>query len=151
MTTAIPIGIVVILVLLALLSSAVKIAREYERGVVFLLGRLLRAKGPGVILLIPMVDRMLKIDLRVVKLARSLGEVGSDLDRRSRGRGLRERNSGGKGQERRACCAQASHPRPNSSPSWVGLMLPPLHTMFTRRPANRSGSRSTAASAAAST
>jgi len=68
MTTAIPIGIVVILVLLALLSSAVKIAREYERGVVFRLGRLLRAKGPGVILLIPIIDRMVRIDLRVVTL-----------------------------------------------------------------------------------
>ena len=45
-----------------------KIAREYERGVIFRLGRLLRAKGPGVILLIPIVDRMIKMDLRVVTL-----------------------------------------------------------------------------------
>ena len=45
-----------------------KIAREYERGVIFRLGRLLRAKGPGVILLIPIVDRMIEMDLRVVTL-----------------------------------------------------------------------------------
>ena len=45
-----------------------KIAREYERGVIFRLGRLLRAKGPGVIFLIPIVDRMIKMDLRVVTL-----------------------------------------------------------------------------------
>jgi len=46
----------------------VRIAREYERGVVFRLGRLLRAKGPGVILLIPIIDRMVRMDLRVVTL-----------------------------------------------------------------------------------
>src|SRR5262249_30273307 len=46
----------------------VKIAREYERGIIFRLGRLLRAKGPGVILLIPIVDRMIKMELRVVTL-----------------------------------------------------------------------------------
>ena len=50
------------------MSVAVKIAREYERGVIFRLGRLLRAKGPGVILLIPIVDRMIEMDLRVVTL-----------------------------------------------------------------------------------
>ena len=58
--------IVVIAALLALLAAAVKILREYERGVIFRLGRLLRAKGPGVIFLIPIVDRMVRIDLRVV-------------------------------------------------------------------------------------
>ncbi len=63
-----PLIIAVLLVGFSLLSSMVKIAREYERGVIFRLGRLLGAKGPGVILLIPMVDRMLKIDLRVVTL-----------------------------------------------------------------------------------
>jgi regulator of protease activity HflC (stomatin/prohibitin superfamily) len=64
MSTVVPIAIVIVLV--ALLFSSVRIAREYERGVVFRLGRLLRAKGPGVIFLIPIVDRMIKIDLRVV-------------------------------------------------------------------------------------
>jgi len=63
-----PVIVAVQIVLVSLLGSIVKIAREYERGIVFRLGRLLRAKGPGVILLIPMVDRMLKIDLRVVTL-----------------------------------------------------------------------------------
>ena len=66
MSTVSVIPIAIIIVLIALLFSAVRIAREYERGVVFRLGRLLRAKGPGVILLIPIVDRMIKIDLRVV-------------------------------------------------------------------------------------
>ena len=61
-------GVAIIIVFLALLSSAVKITREYERGVVFRLGRLLRAKGPGVIFLIPIVDRMVRMDLRVVTL-----------------------------------------------------------------------------------
>jgi regulator of protease activity HflC (stomatin/prohibitin superfamily) len=60
--------IAVIIVLLILLSAAVKITREYERGVIFRLGRLLPAKGPGVIILIPVVDRMVRIDLRVVTL-----------------------------------------------------------------------------------
>lgn len=68
MTAAIVVPIVVIIALLALLSAAVKITREYERGIVFRLGRLLRAKGPGVIFLIPIVDRMVRIDLRVVTL-----------------------------------------------------------------------------------
>ncbi len=63
-----PLVVAALIVFASLLSSMVKIAREYERGVVFRLGRLLGAKGPGVILLIPMVDRMLKIDLRVVTL-----------------------------------------------------------------------------------
>jgi regulator of protease activity HflC (stomatin/prohibitin superfamily) len=63
-----PLLVAVIIVLVALIGSTVKIAREYERGVIFRLGRLLRAKGPGVIILIPVVDRMLKIDLRVVTL-----------------------------------------------------------------------------------
>jgi regulator of protease activity HflC (stomatin/prohibitin superfamily) len=63
-----PILVIVVIVVFSLLSSIVKIAREYERGVIFRLGRLQRAKGPGVILLIPIVDRMMKIDLRVVTL-----------------------------------------------------------------------------------
>ncbi|MDH7502297.1 MAG: slipin family protein [Verrucomicrobiia bacterium] len=51
-----------------LLPSMIRILREYERGVIFRLGKLLRAKGPGLILLIPIVDRMVKIDLRVVTI-----------------------------------------------------------------------------------
>jgi regulator of protease activity HflC (stomatin/prohibitin superfamily) len=63
-----PLAVAVLIGLFGLLSSIVKIAREYERGIVFRLGRLQRARGPGVILLIPVVDRMQKIDLRVVTL-----------------------------------------------------------------------------------
>src|SRR3954466_10992782 len=60
----------VILFLLALFAiSAIKVAREYERGIVFRLGRLLAApKGPGVFILIPVVDRMGKVDLRTIRL-----------------------------------------------------------------------------------
>ena len=68
MTVLGPLAIIIIIVVFALLSSVVKVAREYERGIIFRLGRLQRAKGPGVILLIPIVDRMTKIDLRVVTL-----------------------------------------------------------------------------------
>jgi regulator of protease activity HflC (stomatin/prohibitin superfamily) len=46
----------------------VRILREYERAVVFRLGKLLRAKGPGIVLLIPFVDRMVRMDLRVVTI-----------------------------------------------------------------------------------
>ncbi len=63
-----PIIVLVLIVFFSLGSAAVKIAREYERGVIFRLGRLQPARGPGVILLIPIVDRMMKIDLRVVTL-----------------------------------------------------------------------------------
>lgn len=51
-----------------LLSSAIKIVQEYERGVIFRLGRLVGAKGPGLFFIIPIVDRMMKVDLRVVTL-----------------------------------------------------------------------------------
>jgi len=67
-STAVAGLIAVLVVLLILLPTAVRITREYERGVIFRLGRLLGAKGPGVILLIPIVDRMVRIDLRVVTL-----------------------------------------------------------------------------------
>src|SRR5712692_1133036 len=51
-----------------ILANAVRILREYERGVIFRLGRLIRVKGPGLILLIPIVDRIVKISLRTVVL-----------------------------------------------------------------------------------
>ena len=50
------------------LGSSVRILREYARGVIFRLGRLIAQKGPGLILLIPLVDRMVKVDLRTVTL-----------------------------------------------------------------------------------
>jgi len=60
--------IFVALVLLSVLASAIKIVQEYERGVIFRLGRLVGARGPGLFFIIPFVDRMVKIDLRVVTL-----------------------------------------------------------------------------------
>lgn len=57
---------VIILFLFFILSNAIKILREYERGVVFRLGRLIGTKGPGLILLIPLVDRMVKVSLRTI-------------------------------------------------------------------------------------
>lgn len=57
------------------LPQAVRILREYERGVVFRLGKLLGAKGPGLILLIPVVDRMVRMDLRVVTIDVARQEV----------------------------------------------------------------------------
>jgi regulator of protease activity HflC (stomatin/prohibitin superfamily) len=63
----IPIAIVVFIVLV-LISMSIKIVAEYERGVIFRLGRLIGAKGPGLFLIIPFVDRMVKVDLRVVTM-----------------------------------------------------------------------------------
>ncbi len=57
-----------IVVIVALLASAVRVVQEYERGVVFRLGRLVGAKGPGLFFIIPIIDRMVKIDLRTVTL-----------------------------------------------------------------------------------
>ncbi|MET0558260.1 MAG: slipin family protein, partial [Solirubrobacterales bacterium] len=63
-------AIVVVLAIFAMiaLGTGVRVLREYERGVVFRLGRLIAQKGPGLILLIPLVDRMVKVDLRTVTL-----------------------------------------------------------------------------------
>ncbi len=58
----------VILFAIIILSNAIRILREYERGVIFRLGRLIGVKGPGIILLIPLVDRMVKVSLRTVVL-----------------------------------------------------------------------------------
>jgi regulator of protease activity HflC (stomatin/prohibitin superfamily) len=59
---------VVALFVLFLLASAIRILREYERGVIFRLGRLIAQKGPGLILLIPIIDQMVRVDLRTVTL-----------------------------------------------------------------------------------
>ena len=61
------IGIVVVIVILFLMS-ALKVAKEYERLVVFRLGRLIAMKGPGLVIVIPVIDRLLKISLRIVTL-----------------------------------------------------------------------------------
>jgi regulator of protease activity HflC (stomatin/prohibitin superfamily) len=66
---AIIIAAVVLFLVVLFLFSAIKVAREYERGIVFRLGRLLpNPKGPGLFLLIPVVDRMVKVDLRTITL-----------------------------------------------------------------------------------
>jgi regulator of protease activity HflC (stomatin/prohibitin superfamily) len=71
------VGLLVVLVVFGsiILPQALRILREYERGVIFRLGKLIDAKGPGLILLIPMVDRMVKMDLRVVTIDVSKQEV----------------------------------------------------------------------------
>src|SRR6267142_1155487 len=58
-----------------LVPQAIRILREYERGVIFRLGKLLGAKGPGLIILIPIVDKMVKMDLRVVTIDVARQEV----------------------------------------------------------------------------
>ena len=55
-------------IIFGLFGAAVKVVQEYERGVIFRLGRLVGAKGPGLFFIIPFVDRMVKVDLRVVTL-----------------------------------------------------------------------------------
>jgi regulator of protease activity HflC (stomatin/prohibitin superfamily) len=67
MENIIPIAIVAFIVLV-IIAAAVKIVAEYERGVIFRLGRLIGAKGPGLFLIIPFVDRMVKVDLRIVTM-----------------------------------------------------------------------------------
>src|SRR6267142_1619913 len=67
--------ILVIVALAAVLPQAIRILREYERGVIFRLGKLLGAKGPGLIILIPIVDKMVKMDLRVVTIDVARKEV----------------------------------------------------------------------------
>ncbi len=59
---------IIIFGLLIILPMAIKIVAEYERGVIFRLGRLIGAKGPGLFIIIPFVDRMVRMDLRVVTL-----------------------------------------------------------------------------------
>jgi regulator of protease activity HflC (stomatin/prohibitin superfamily) len=58
----------IVVLLIFFLSSAIRILNEYERGVIFRLGRVLGAKGPGLILLIPIIDKMIKVDLRTVTM-----------------------------------------------------------------------------------
>lgn len=56
----------IVVLLILLIASAIRILREYERGVIFRLGRLIGAKGPGLIILIPVIDRMVKVSLRTI-------------------------------------------------------------------------------------
>src|SRR5213592_183470 len=68
MAVAIGVLVVVVFFILIFLGSAVRVLREYERGVIFRLGRLIAQKGPGLILLVPVIDRMVRVDLRTVTL-----------------------------------------------------------------------------------
>src|SRR5213594_1809101 len=70
MSVALVIVAVLVFLVVLFLFSAIKVAREYERGIIFRLGRLLpEPKGPGLFLLIPVVDRMVKVDLRTITLS----------------------------------------------------------------------------------
>lgn len=60
------VGAIVVIFFISLLSNMIKVLKEYERGVVFRLGRLIGAKGPGLIVLIPVIDKMVRVDLRVI-------------------------------------------------------------------------------------
>src|ERR1700681_4653826 len=64
-----------IILAVIILPQTIRILREYERGVIFRLGKLLGAKGPGLIFLIPVVDRMVRMDLRVVTISVERQEV----------------------------------------------------------------------------
>ena len=63
-----PVIVVIVVAVFMVAAMAIKIVAEYERGVIFRLGRLIGAKGPGLFFIIPFVDRMVKVDLRVVTL-----------------------------------------------------------------------------------
>ena len=68
MITGIILGVVAVILLMILVPSSIKVLREYERGVVFRFGRLSATRGPGIFLIIPFVDKMIKVDLRTVTL-----------------------------------------------------------------------------------
>jgi regulator of protease activity HflC (stomatin/prohibitin superfamily) len=70
-----PVVIVVVVLAVIVLPQAMRILREYERGVIFRLGKLQGAKGPGLIFLIPVVDKMVRMDLRVVTIDVSKQEI----------------------------------------------------------------------------
>jgi len=61
-------AIAIIIIVIFFLSAAIRILNEYERGVIFRLGRVIKAKGPGLIILIPIVDKMVKVSLRLVAM-----------------------------------------------------------------------------------
>ena len=60
--------IVVVILVAFFLSTAIRVLNEYERGVIFRLGRVIKAKGPGLIILIPIVDKMVKVSMRLVAM-----------------------------------------------------------------------------------
>jgi regulator of protease activity HflC (stomatin/prohibitin superfamily) len=60
--------ITVVVLIIMFLAAAIRILNEYERGVIFRLGRIIDTKGPGLIILIPVIDRMVKVDLRIITM-----------------------------------------------------------------------------------
>ena len=70
-----PVVVIVVVLAVIVLPQAMRILREYERGVIFRLGKLQGAKGPGLIFLIPVVDKLVRMDLRVVTIDVSKQEV----------------------------------------------------------------------------
>ncbi|MFO7785652.1 MAG: slipin family protein [Thermodesulfobacteriota bacterium] len=60
--------VIVLVLIVMFLASAVRVLREYERGVIFRLGRVIKTKGPGLIILIPVIDKMVKVSLRLVAM-----------------------------------------------------------------------------------
>jgi len=61
-------AIAIIMLVIFFLTSAIRILNEYERGVIFRLGRVIKAKGPGLIILIPVIDKMLKVSMRLIAM-----------------------------------------------------------------------------------
>jgi len=60
--------VAVVVLIVFFLSAAIRILNEYERGVIFRLGRVIKAKGPGLIILIPVIDKMMKVSMRLVAM-----------------------------------------------------------------------------------
>jgi regulator of protease activity HflC (stomatin/prohibitin superfamily) len=60
--------ILAVILIIFFLAAAIKVLREYERGVIFRLGRVIKTKGPGLIILIPIIDKMVKVSLRLVAM-----------------------------------------------------------------------------------
>jgi regulator of protease activity HflC (stomatin/prohibitin superfamily) len=70
-----PAAVILVVLAIFVFPLAVRILREYERGVIFRLGKLLDAKGPGLIFLIPLVDKMVRLDLRIVTIGVAQQEI----------------------------------------------------------------------------
>jgi regulator of protease activity HflC (stomatin/prohibitin superfamily) len=100
-------AIPLIILAVIILPQAIRILREYERGVIFRLGKLLGSKGPGLIFLIPIVDRMVRMDLRVVTIS---------VEKQRRRSASRRRESGELSQSHLADVADDAAQRPRPGP-----------------------------------
>jgi len=74
-TVVLIIVVIVVVILILLLMSAIRVVQQYERGIIFVLGRLIGPKGPGIFLVPPFITRMIKVDLRIVTLPVPAQEV----------------------------------------------------------------------------